>query len=312
MTKVMNSVEIRVLGQMRSGNHAIIAWLHSLYPKKSICFLNNVQHGDFDPFENYMQMELTGMDECSEAEILRNRARDVLIYSYEDRNCLAESNLDLVSSVYDERFEARREEYVGASARRFDIVIVRDPFNCLASRITLLRKRGALGGLANMSLIRDNWKAVARKAIDLEKTGRRDQITINYNRWVFDDVYREHLSKLLMAQSAGTVPTNPPEYGGGSSFIEPLTFGDLFRKRRKLLSIKRWLRFNEYLRRLIPRLRINKGDLLTRWTMLSGDDEYRELFRDPDVLSLSEQLFGEIPGTREFVRNVCGSTHTSA
>jgi hypothetical protein len=315
MTKAKNNIEIRVLGQMRSGNHAIISWLHSLYPNKSICFLNNIRHGDYDPFENYAQKELTGMDEFKDTETLRNRDKDVLIYSYEDRKSLKTDNIDFVSSVFNKNFEMRREDYLGTSTRRLDIIIIRDPFNCLASRIVLLRRRGGLGGLENMHLIKENWKIVARRACDIEKVSGHDQIVINYNRWLFNNAYRKQLSELLMVQTSGKLPQGISHYGHGSSFthkhIAQLSPRDLITKWHKLLSIKRWIRLKEYLERLFAPSKLNTGDLLIRWKLLSEDDEYRELFRDSELLALSEELFGEITGTREFVEEVCGKTHSS-
>jgi hypothetical protein len=41
-----------------------------------------------------------------------------------------------------------------------------------------------------------------------------------------------------------------------------------------------------------------------RWKHLAEDNKFRALFFDDELLSLSEDLFGEIPGTREFVKSI--------
>lgn len=309
MTKATNNIEIRILGQRRSGNHAIIAWLHDLYPDRSICFLNNIRHGDYDPFENHARIELTGIDESTDTETLRKIYKDVLIYSYEDSESLEVDSIDFVSSVFNESFERKRESYLGKSEHRFDVNIIRDPFNCLASRLVQLRKKRRKGGLDNINLIKDNWKVVANKVLHMKKNENSYEIVINYNKWICDKSYQKKLSKRLMGHYSIASINDISLYGGGSSFerkhMSLLTFRDLVAKWHKMLSFKRWIRFNEYLIRFLMSKK-KPDEFLTRWQKLSNDEEYRALFVDREIIELSESIFGEIPGTREFVKEVCG------
>ena len=46
-------------------------------------------------------------------------------------------------------------------------------------------------------------------------------------------------------------------------------------------------------------------DVLQRWSSLKDDDEFCDLFRGrDDILYLSEQIFGEMAGTRDFLRSL--------
>lgn len=244
MSNATNNIEIRVIGQMRSGNHAIIAWLQNLYPNKSICFLNNIRHGDYDPFENYAQIELTGIDELTDTDTLKNSNKDVLIYSYEDSKSLEIENVDFISSISNESFERNREQYFGKSNHRFDVIIIRDPFNCLSSRLVLLRKRGPMGGLDNLTLIKENWKILAKKALQIREKSNADEIVINYNKWISDNTYQAEIAKKLMGIYAVSSLDNISKYGPGSSFsntnVPRLTMDDLIEKWHKIFSLKRW------------------------------------------------------------------------
>lgn len=307
MTTATNNIEIRILGQMRSGNHAFVDWLYELYPDRLICFLNNVRHGDHDPFESYTQLHVRGIDDSLDATSIRHIDKDVLIYSYEDRMSLELDNVDFLSSVFNKDFERKREFYLGQSRLRFDIIIIRDPFNCLASRLVQLRNRGGLGGLENMKLIRDNWKVVATRVASIKNQASTHEIVVNYNKWIRDETYQEELSKSLMGEFSRKSVDDIPFFGGGSSFERTnisrrLTGKDLISKWRKFFSLKRWLRLHSYFNRVfVP----NRPDeFLRRWQLLANDPEYRELFVDREVLELSERIFGEIPGTREFVKDV--------
>jgi hypothetical protein len=47
-----------------------------------------------------------------------------------------------------------------------------------------------------------------------------------------------------------------------------------------------------------------QGKTGERWPAYRDDPAFRAALRDPEVLQLSERLFGELPGTREFVRSL--------
>src|SRR5262245_51090427 len=153
-----NFLEMRVYGLMRSGNHAIIQWIQQQYSGCITCFLNNVKHGDHDPYLNHDDLILTGVNESIDLDPLRKLPKHLLVYSYEDVKNLQANNIDFVSSVFHKDFEENREHYLGTSNHQFDILIIRDPFNCLASRIKLLKERKPFWVVNDLNVVIKNWK----------------------------------------------------------------------------------------------------------------------------------------------------------
>jgi hypothetical protein len=148
-----NFLEIRAYGLMRSGNHAIIEWIQNQFSGEVTCFLNNVKHGEYDPFSYYEQMVLTGVENREDAETLRMMKKRLLVYSYEDRRELETANINFYESVFQLGFEKKRLTYLGPSKHRFDLLVIRDPFNFLASRLKLIQVRGPQGGVRDFTLI---------------------------------------------------------------------------------------------------------------------------------------------------------------
>jgi len=71
---------------------------------------------------------------------------------------------------------------------------------------------------------------------------------------------------------------------------------------RELFNIKRYKTFRHYWKRFTTPNR--KEKVLERWKHLADNPKFREWFIDDELLGLSEELFGEIPGTREFVKSI--------
>ncbi len=182
---------------MRSGNHTIIEWIMSLYRGQRICFLNNVKHGENDPFMTCVQMRLLNISPQDNIEALRNEKKDVLIYSYEDRKELELGTKDFISSVYQETFEMRREEYLGPSMNRYDIIIIRDPYNSLASRMEYIKKFNKTVGVSDLQRIVRDWKTLAAEVIKQKQHPQEGSICINFNEWVSNIAYRQEISRLI-------------------------------------------------------------------------------------------------------------------
>ena len=300
-----NFIEIRVYGLMRSGNHAIIKWIQDQYPGQITCFLNNVKHGNCDPYTSTSRKIFTGIDEHKDIETLRKMKKHVLIYSYEDRAHLESQGLNFLSSVFQSDFENNRKRYLGKSQHQFDVAIIRDPFNCFASRLALLQKKGPLGGVSDMELVAHNWKILAKEVISLNKYPKPRKIAINYNWWVVDQNYRKNLSLVLMGVHNDLSLEQVSRFGGGSSFQETnykLTIRKLMQKWYKVFDARRFAKISLYWKGFTtPKL---KKAVFERWRIFSKNEIYRRLFVDKELIELSEELFGEIPGTREFLKSI--------
>lgn len=234
---------------MRSGNHAIIDWICEQHRDSPICFLNNVRHGLFDPYSNYAQRVLTNIDQAIDTESLRALKKRLLVYSYEDRAGIAARNCDLLESAFGREFEPLREGFFGKSRHRMNILIVRDPFNCFASRLKLIRGRGPLGGERDSGAIAGAWKSLARKALQLENHPEPEWLTIKYNNWVSDPSYRQQLSESLHGNFSDSSIQSISNFGGGSSFQPtPLSVREILTRWKELLNIRRYRKLGYYLK----------------------------------------------------------------
>jgi hypothetical protein len=259
-----NESELRVFGLKRSGNHVIINWIFRNHPG-TVCFLNNVQHElHFNPYLSFGQAfvkngaEVLNFPPEQPTRVWRTRRWhrehphvDCLIHSYEDRP------LDELAS--DPLRGGEHDRCVGRSGRQLGVIVLRDPFNTLASR---LRRRDRLPLEGFMQL----WKSYAREF--LGDTGfLSDRVAVSYNRWCVDAAYRAELAERL-GLSGDLGVNDVPLVGGGSSFDATAFDG-------------------------------KGGSMRTgeRWRQFAVDPDYLAAIRDEEVLSLSARIFGEVAGT---------------
>jgi hypothetical protein len=299
--KTINFIEVRVCGLQRSGNHALIAWAINQHRAKSSCFLNNVRHGNHDPYKTYEEIILSGLpgcDEQSDAESLRSAQKHLLLYSYEDYTPKMEGRRDFLSSVFDPEFEENREKYLGRSEHRIDVLVLRDPFNFFASRL-----KRAPEERKSVELIANNWKRLARHAIAINAETKPGRIAVNFNAWLKDVEYRKQLSRELLGVHDDSSMSDISALGGGSSFDHyPLTLRRLVRNWTRVFDPKKYRNIPRYFKTYFFPPKAERLKIFERWKHFAEDSVYRRIFADRELLELSEEIFGEIPGTREFVR----------
>lgn len=242
---VVNAREIRVLAMRRSGHHAVIHWLLR-QARGPALFLNDVSLGEGgelrgNRFSRYLNLS------ADEAE--RDRAGDwvgkeLLVWNLEDRG---------VAELVD---FCRRCRGRGASGEVRYLVVVRDPWNWLASRFRAEPADPLDGGAAL-----PRWREQARECL-----GRTaflpDRLTVSFNRWVADETYRRRLAAELglPGDDAGF---REVEWPGGSSFGS-------------------------------EGVRADNSIVLSRWRELAGDPAFQAAF-DPETVELGEALFGASP-----------------
>lgn len=275
---------------MRSGNHAIIEWILHQYSGHAVCFLNNVAHGDHDPYATCRQRVLHGIDANIDEKTLRRMQKRLLVFSYEDRLDAERPDMDFIDSVFSPEFREHRTRYVGTSRTALDVLVIRDPFNCIASRLKLLESRGPMGGATDMERVVANWKRLAARAIAFMANPDPGTVVARFNQWVADQRYREELSRLLGGRYTDSSMRRMSRFGGGSSFDAPApAFAALSRTQTPLAT-----------------------RTAARWTLYRHAEVFRGLMRDPTLLELSERLFGELPGTRDFVRSLQAHVRSGA
>lgn len=258
-----NSHEIRIIAQRRTGHHAIVNWIRAQISGR-YCFLNNCK-ANSNPFAtcqketsvisspyfehswNFWEQEISG----------RFSKKGTLIYNYEDQK---------ISEVASENFQRNRVQWIGKSNKQTDILIMRDPFNLLASRLRWVR---SLGFEFEAEQLIETWKEHAYEFLG-ETSHLKNKVSISYNHWFCDQGYRQKISSELglkwndkgMEQVAKWGPT----ISAGS--FDGLTYDGKAHEMR----------------------------VLERWKKYADDPAFLKCFKDREIFELSEKIFGELPG----------------
>jgi hypothetical protein len=287
MSKIINNQEIRVFGIKRSGNHAIINWLFYQIPGQVVfanhCYLSKqelriykgtgridckgINYWDFkrkyffferNPFFNQEIVTYSKNDKRFNSQKLKQHPKDALIISFEDKDIAQFSQL----------LEQFSEQWVGKSQEIFSIVILRDPFNLLAS---IYKKWGQ----ENLKTVASLWEEYAQTYLSYQENPDGHYLGINYNQWLTDVNYRQAITERLQIPFDDSKKDMVANFAGGSSF-DGLSYQQDGQKM----------------------------NVLNRWQTFQEDSEYYNLFKNPQLLKLSEEIFGIIPGTEDFIASL--------
>lgn len=254
-----NALELRVFALRRSGHHAVMNWVLANTSGR-YCFLNDCRpkHPPFhvarivkNP-DHWLQTNIEGLDYRAEAAG-RHAPKDLMIYNYEDRR---------LKEVETRRYRRERTAWLGTSARRRDLLILRDPLNLVASRLKKFLPRITNRKRWYRRMTVDLWLEQARAAV--AGGGFEDPIVVNYNRFVEEPQARAATAAALGFDATDDALAAVPAYGGGSSFT----------------GLER-----------AP----TPQELTARWRSFADDPYFASFFRDPAVLGLAETLFGDRP-----------------
>ncbi len=232
-----------MLGMRRSGNHAIMNWI-LLQLKGSKVVLDNMQ--EHQPLATPNKRLKPGFGKVN------------LLVSHEDREL-------------NDFFLTYNEEQFGKAKNKFSLLILRDPYNWLASWYAWQDELGIR--FRNDKAFRDHtinlWKDYARLYLKWqteESKGSRQEIriSINYNQWVKSMEYRKALAQTLLINFTDKGRNKMSINGHGSSFD-----GMAFNGRASELNV------------------------LERWKQFESDPEFRALF-DDEIKNLAQQIFPEV------------------
>jgi hypothetical protein len=256
------------VGLKRSGNHAVINWIGQQFPGDRVYFLNNCR-----PLENPYNTKHS--EDSAETIIFHNYRinrhtqrfddKDCLLYSYENRS---------LSEVHNEVARNNHDAWVGQSLNRYDILLLRDPFNLIASCLQRDLNQGQNEeNLQDRYLrLKSLWIEYAREFIGETNYLLSNKTVISFNSWKADKAYRRQLAENLGLEFTDAAVDEVLPVGGGSSFDERQFDG----AGGSMELGKRWCRF-----------RTNVF--------------YRNLLRDGTLWKLSKRIFGPIPGTDEWI-----------
>lgn len=259
-----NRLELRVFAPRRSGHHAIMHWITSNIEGR-VVFLNDCRP-KANPFV-YARGTHIHDGRLNHRFLFRDREaagrfskKGTLIDNYEN------------FEFYDEvmaLLDPGRHVWVGESERFHDVLILRDPFNLLASR---LRSSRALGRAPDQPLAKARriWKPCAREFAGQTHYATRP-VFISYNAWFTSPEYREDLARQLGLPSADkgldrVAPYGPAAWGGS---FDGLAFDG----------------------------KASQMKVLDRWREYQDDPAFRAQFQDDDLWTLSERIFGHLPDT---------------
>ena len=179
--------EFVIHGLRRSGNHAITNWILGQI-KGDMAYYNDVWPNE--PYNNYPSYSNTTKSRI-----------DYSIISYEDYN------LKVLSKI--------KQKKDTSISNTTNILILRDPFNLLASRFRSNKKTPAHYSGLNLRQLYMMYS--------LEYEGKTnllgvDKVVISYNEWKNSKSYREDLAKKLGLMFNDKAINKVTGQGGGSSF----------------------------------------------------------------------------------------------
>jgi len=185
--------------------------------------------------------------------------KDCLIYGYEEKD---------LKDVFHEYFEKKHDIWIGKSLKRYDVLILRDPFNTFASKL----KRGKLDHYSltkpeEKAKLISLWKSYAKEYLGITHYLRHDKSIINYNRWFSDVDYRKNLAQKLGLKFTDKNFNKISRVGGGDAF--------------------NGLKFDG---------QAHKMKVLERWKHFTDHKLYRNIFKDRELVELSNKIFGPLQG----------------
>lgn len=286
MPEPVNEHEIRVFAMKRSGHHAVVTWLIGHFPGP-VYFLNNCSFlsrtefcstrvGQFRREDHFSGRVSIFCDRGRVERVVEHISKTELVDRPQERlfkmvdgeqKCLIEREAAAARDAYIfnlEDFDLSQIDSVpfaaarrGESRREHNVIVLRDPYNWLASRLK--------GNFPVNDCVLEAWKSQAREAL-----GRSQQLDnpllVNYNRWFSDDEYRHSLSRQLHLTPTDATFDYMPDFGGGSSF-EGFAYQN----------------------------RAHEMNVLERWKVFANDAAYRKFFADPELVELGQELFGMSP-----------------
>jgi hypothetical protein len=244
---VVNRLELRVLAMRRSGHHAVLHWLLRQAAGPAL-FLNDVALDERGALRGNRFSRYRNLPADAEA---RDRAgervaKDLLAWNLEDRGVVEMAAFCRGLSPASH----------GASGRVRHLIVLRDPWNWLASRFRAEPADPLDGGAA---LAR--WREQAREAL-----GRTallpDLRPVSFNRWVAEEGYRRELAADL-GLAFDDAGFREVEWPGGSSFGS-------------------------------EGVRADNAVVLARYLGYAADPAFRAAF-DPETVELAEAFFGWNP-----------------
>lgn len=174
-------------------------------------------------------------------DIINSTNKSCLIQSYEDQP------LDIINTI--------NKQTVGDSRNRFNILIIRDVRNMIASRL----QHKNINTLMNQKIIK-LWKKYAYEALGYSNVLNSTPVVIYFDQWVSSIKYRQYVSSQLNLAFSDCGFKNYTLFGGGSSFND---------------------------------LDLDLARLTKRYLDYSSDKNYMKYFKDMELYLLNDTLMNQ-------------------
>jgi hypothetical protein len=269
---------LRIFAQRRSGHHAIINWIRYQLGRRHY-FLNDCRASE-NPFTGAQLNGSLVHGIFGQHRVMRLACeargwftyKGVLLYNYEEYD-IRRADREMPAHI--------ETGWIGRSVSRHDVLIVRDPFNLLASKLRWAygrKQTPSKPAVSGLSDAMELWKVYAREYLG-ESAHLRNRICISYNDWFASRDYRDETARRLGMVNQDVGVEEVAKWG-------PTVWGDSFDG----------LRYEG---------RAQKMKVLERWREFEADPVYRRLVADDELHDLSRKIFGELPGT-EMMRSQAG------
>jgi len=265
---IINEKDIKIIGMQRTGNHAIVNWIYSQCDELK-CVLNHIpiNRNPFIAFSKKGTVKEFNQNFKQKLNITAERLgffapKKLLIYTYED---------EIIQDVFNKFSEKKHNSWVGASKTRYELLIIRDPFNLFASRLKRddnnIKNKYSLRNTQQRDKVVNLWKNHAKEFLGDTDSMTHNKICVNYNTWFTDKKYRRNLAETLNIDFTDESINEVLHIGGGSSFD------------RTELN-------NE----------ASKMKVLERWKAFAEDEGFISIFQDQEIIELYKRIFAGTPG----------------
>jgi len=247
----MNTL-VHFFGVKRSGNHAVINWLqqNAFGENRSVSFHNCV----YSPLSIVPKI-------IKPRDIAQNVENHAMILSYED---IALEDLHLLPTLVHDR------DILPNTEIKY-MLLLRDPYNCFASRLKRLRdleekNQGPLKAIQRLPWpdVIHMWKSYAREFLRQTRHFPEDIIPINYNQWFSNKTYRDTVlfTHFGIVENRDNGINEVSHHARGSSFDYHAYQGNA-----------------------------QQMETLSRWRAFADDPEFQNVMRDPELSVLSAEIF---------------------
>ena len=245
----INKYEIRIFAMQRSGQHALVEWLCDHF-HGPVYFRNNILVGRSPARIMYRNVSAEVAKKDQEGELCN---KDCFIFNVEDAPLLG----------IQKHLKVLQELPWGQSNAIFNVLLIRDVYNLMASRIQSVKNSGKKCSRSQIDVAIHRWIDHANEYLG-GTNYLNDAIKINYNRWCIDQQYRRGVSSRLKLKFVDTGFNRVSSFGRGSSFDG--------------------LKYN---------CQASKMKVLERWKQVN-DAEFSRVFGHPVLKTLVEKIFGNV------------------